>query len=412
MKKLVLMLGIAFVMVSCSKFDDSLVNQKIVIKGLIPKTREKSAGIKAAEGLLLSDATKVLVFNSSGYELFDIKDSAFTAKAVAGTAPAIAFLDDQNRYIGCLSAGGLNVLPLVSLKDGDKTVIDLSILTLEGTTVIPANDPVGDEINLSDEEIDRYRELGAYYEALSKNIDADNDGLVDLLDKKEFNISTIFGIYCGDYGLNDTPPEVIDTFSIFINYTMRIAGNKALIPEDPNILLTGPESAPYTDIRQHHYATGPDCFITFFIREVQAAPGFPYGSAFLPFAKGTYTVTMDNKNYTLNYSNISAKHFLILALPTVHTNEKDEITSVSVEYVDMNNEPVNTGNFVVQASVWLHGYNDLLCQIGRLWENPEAITDAELYNFTLPEPIPLSQLISVEVGYQDLIGNVYNIGFE
>lgn len=38
--------------------------------------------------------------------------------------------------------------------------------------VIPSHDPVGDEIEITPEETDRYRELGGYYESLAKNIDA------------------------------------------------------------------------------------------------------------------------------------------------------------------------------------------------------------------------------------------------
>jgi hypothetical protein len=64
----------------------------------------------------------------------------------------------RKRYIGCLCSGGLNLLLLVGPKDGDHTIIDLS-----------------------EEEIDRYKELGSYYESLSKNMDADNDGIPDIL---------------------------------------------------------------------------------------------------------------------------------------------------------------------------------------------------------------------------------------
>jgi hypothetical protein len=413
MKNLILMLSILFVIISCNKDDNQGSGSTgIVIKGTISGNVLKSAKLKTANLLSLSDAKKVLVFNSSGYKLFDINDSAFTAKAVSGTATALAFLDEENKYIGCLSSGGLNVLPLVGLKDGDNTIIDLSTLTLDGTSVIPSNNPIGNEINLDEGEIARYKELGSYYESLSKNIDSDNDCIPDILNKKDFNISTIFNIYCGTWGLNDSLPHVYDTSKFFINYIVRIAGGKAVIPANPTIVLTGPENAPYTDIKQSHYATGPDCFIAFFQRETNAPPGLPFGSAFLPFQRGKYTVALDAKNYTLNYSNISAKYFFILAEPTVHTNNANEIVSVSIEYRDMDNSLVNPENFVYQTMVQLNDqqYNQIF-QIGTLWENPEAKTNTELYNFILPHPIPLSDLYGLTVCYLDLIGNAYNIGF-
>ena len=80
-----------------------------------------------------------------------------------------------------------------------------------------------------------------------------------------------------------------------------------------------------------------------------------FGSMFMPFKEGKYTLTLDAKSYTLNYSNINAKYFFILAEPTIHTNDQNEITSVSVEYRDMNNALVNADNFVYQTQITLRG---------------------------------------------------------
>ena len=82
-----------------------------------------------------------------------------------------------------------------------------------------------------------------------------------------------------------------------------------------------------------------------------------------------------------------------------------------MEYIDTAHEPVITENFVSQAAIWLHGPNGFISQIGVLWENPEVITNAELFTFVPKEQIELSRVDQVEVGYQDLIGNVYNIRF-
>jgi len=100
-----------------------------------------------------------------------------------------------------------------------------------------------------------------------------------------------------------------------------------------------------------------------------------------------------------------------LAKPTIQTNDKNEIISVSIEYRDMQNNLVTAENFVFQTQVTLEGIQDRLCQIGALWENPEAKTNTDLYNFKLPTPIPLSELRYLSVMYVDLIGNSYNIGY-
>ena len=410
MKNLIVLVAIVFGVLACSKEESNFNFPKIVIKGNISGSH-KSTELKSSTSLSLSDAKKVLVFNSTSYELFNIEGSSFSAEAISGTATALAFLNEDNQYIGCLCAGGLNVLPLVSLKDGDNTVIDLSTLTLDGTSVIPANNPIGNEINLNAEEILWYKELGSYYESLSKNIDADNDGVPDILNKKALNISTLFFISCGAWGLNNSSSQVIDTSNLFINYTIRVSGGKSLIPSNTNIVFSGPEGSPYNDIKQAGYSTGPDCFITSFSRETPSLPGDPFGTVCLPFQKGMYSLKLDNKFYSLNYSNISAKYFCILAKPSIQTNEKNEIISVSVEYRNLQNDLVTAENFVFQTQVTLEGTQDRLCQIGALWENPEAKTNTELYNFKLKTPVPLSELRFLSVMYVDLIGNSYNIGY-
>lgn len=413
MKNLNLVFVILFATLSCSKSNDSEFNvPRIVIKGTLSGSNLTSRALNTANLLSLSDAKKVLVFNSTSYKVFDIVNNSFTANAVSGTATAIAFLDANNQYIGCLAAGGLNVLPLVSLKDGDNTIIDLSTLTLNGTSVIPANNPLGNSILLNNEEIAWYKELGGYYESLSKNIDADNNGVPDILSKSDIGLSTIFNISCGPWTLNNASLQVVDTNQIFINYILRVCTGKTLKPVNTNVIVSGPAGSPHNDIIQMSYAFGPDCFIASFCREAPAYQGNPLGAVMLPFGKGTYTVTLENKNYTLNYANISAKHFFILAKPTIHTNSKNEIISVSIDYRDTENKSVTAENYVYQTQVTLDGPQAQLAQMGALWENPEAKTNSDLYNFTLPTPVPMSQLSRLSVMYLDLIGNSYNIGYQ
>lgn len=289
---------IAMHLISCNK-EDSTNSHKVLIKGKISGSSVKRTAMKAAvSNLTLADAQKILLFNSSGgYELFDISYSTFAARAMQGTATALAFLDANNSFIGCLHVGGLNVLPLVSLKDGDNTVIDLSTLTLDGTNVIPSNNPIGNEINLTSEELERYKQFSSFYESLSQNIDADLNGRPGILEQKALYVSTMFDIYCGKWGLNDTPADLIDTSKFFVNYAMRIYGGKFLKPSNSAISLIGPESSPYSGISQDHYAPTPDGFIAFFRRDAPAPQGYPFGSIFLPFDNGKYSLILDNQSY-------------------------------------------------------------------------------------------------------------------
>jgi hypothetical protein len=409
----ILLLTISFLLLSCSK-DDSTNNQGVIIKGTISAGgSRKSADITASNtGYDLSDAKKILVFNSSGgYELFNIEDNSFAVRAMQGTATALVFLGIDNSFIGCLQAGGLNVLPLVSLKDGENTVIDLSQLTLEGTNVIPANNPIGNEINLNQSEIERFRQFGSFFESLAQNIDTDGDGKPDLIDRKALYVSTIYDIYCGQWGLNNTPPEIIDTSRLLVNYKLRIWGEKNITPVNSEVTLSGPEGTPYNDIVKSYYTNAPDGFIIFFERPVNAPPGYPFGSVFLPFGNGRYKVFLDNKAYPLLYSKVDAKYFFILSLPTIHTNDNNEITSISVKYMDFNGNTINPENFIYQTMVQLNNGGNQLEQIGTLWESPGAKTNNELFNFVSTRKIKISELTNINVCYLDLLGNSYNISF-
>jgi hypothetical protein len=271
---------------------------------------------------------------------------------------------------------------------------------------------LGNSILLNNEEIEWYKELGGYYESLSKNIDTDNDGVPDVLSKSNIDVSTIFNISCGPWTLNNAATQVVDTNHIFINYILRLGTGKALKPVNTNVIVAGPAGSPHNDIKQMSFAFGPDCFIASFIRENPAFQGSPMGLTMLPFGKGTYTITLENKNYTIDYANLSAKHFFIIAKPTIHTNSKNEIVSVSIDYRDTDNNIVTAENYVYQTQVTFDGSQTQLAQIGALWENPEAKTNTDLYNFTLKTPLPFSQLRRLSVMYVDLIGNSYNIGYE
>lgn len=403
---------LVLIVISCNKIFTG--SDGILIKGTIPSSEaKKGSGFSTdASAYTLSDAARILVFNSSGeYEMFAIKDSTFAARALQGTAVALVFLAEDNSVIGSLQSGGLNVLPLVSLSDDENTVIDLSSLHLEGNDVLSSYNPLGTEIILNDEEIERFRQFGSFFRSLAQNIDADADGKADILDKKELFVSTMHNIYCGNWGLNDTPP-VLDTANIFINYQLRIWGGKNLMPESQALTLYGPEGSPdAVTLSTSRFAEAPDGFITFFSQEVPAPGTNPFGSILLPFDNGSYVLTIDNNTYRLNYSMVDARYLLVLAIPTVHTNENGEITSVTVEYRDLNNEQIIPENFIYQTMVQLGGNNTQLCQIGSIWEAPRAKKNTELYNFIPPVPVSLSDLIGVNVSYVDLVGNSYSITF-
>lgn len=409
MKKMQLLLFVIILVAGCSKHEDENREGRILIKGKLG-TGNKGFSAKGIAADLM-EAKKVLVFYGNRYELAEISGGSFSINAETGKPTALVFLDASNRFIGNLFAGGLNMLPLCNV-DGSATEIDLQTLTLEGTNVIPSHDPVGDEIDLTPEEALRYRELGGYYESLAKNIDADNDGVPDILNKKEIRITSQFSVYGGKAGVNTTSPSRFNTSLLRINYAVRLEGNISMAPANSTtVALSGPEDSPYTDITRQGFQADQDCFITFFRRVGTPFPGTEMENNFLPFRKGTYQFTLDGStNYTLNYSNINAGYYLVIAAPTLHTDNEGKITSVTIEYKSPDNVIVDPENFVTVLQLQFRKNDGSRYEIGGLYESVQSkITIRDLTNITLSEPVQLSNLRELSVNYNDVLGNEYDI---
>ena len=139
--------------ISCHK-DNQHNNKGILIKGTINGgTKGESSKDYPSKSASLTAATRVLVIYGDQSFISDIKDGSISINVPMGSATALIFVDANNQYIGNLSVSGLNILPLVNLSDGANTVIDLSSLTLAGTSVIPSNNPIGSQIMLSSADV-------------------------------------------------------------------------------------------------------------------------------------------------------------------------------------------------------------------------------------------------------------------
>jgi len=386
-------------------------NLGIVIKGKIPVTAAvNSSSLKSGNTFSLTDAKKVLVFSGQGYRLVDIVNGSFTASADMGTATALVFLDTNNKYIGNLFAGGLNILPLDSLKNGKNTTIDLSTLTLSGYSVIPGHNPLGDEIRITESEINCLKEVSGYYESLSKNIDANNDGIPDILSDKQINIYTLFAICVGKWGINNTSPIIANIDNCYINYTLNVIAGSGLSVADGNIGLSGPAGGAYNDISLHWYMMTPstsNSFIATFKRETSAPADAPWGSSFLPFKGGTYTLALNgNQFYTLNYSNLSARSNLLLVTPTLHTSSDGKLTSISFEYKLPNGNTISPSNILTEVSMQLNDKNHVYLFDG----SRDPLTSKTGYgNYTFKTPLDISSLYQVDILYIDILGNKYDI---
>ena len=379
-------------------------NVGILIKGKIATSSQVQVQrLKSNNQLSLADAKKVLVYSKYYYKLYDIVDGSFTVEGKIGSSVALIFLDANNKYIGNLAPQGLNILPLGVLSNAENTSIDLTNLSLVGTSVIPSHDPLGNEIKITDKEIKSLKAVGGYYESIAKNIDANNDDIPDVLSNTQILVSTRNWIHTGHWGLNTSPPTMIDTTLYEFGYTFQIDTGKDMNFEGTNITLTGPTHNPYRQLdmfysKKNDSPTPDTGFMALFSinGEDQKAP----------FRDGIYTLTLDGKRvYTINYSNVDAKYNFVLVEPTLHTNNAGKLTSISLVYKladgTLIDNPANMlTNVMIQLSdnnrVQLPNFNDIKLNYRTGFSTIKS--DGTL---------DVSALSQVLVVYDDLLGNQY-----
>jgi len=400
MKKLIWIIIIVFVFTGCKKEEEIDNETGIVVKGHISAEKSKS-------GVSLSDATKIMVINvhigSLNTHFVDIVGGSFADSAQMGTIAAYVFLNDQNQYIGTLSCQELNLLPLCNLNNGENTTIDLANLTLVGTSVIPSHDPFGNEIIISDAEINSLKEISGFFETLAQNIDSNNDDILDVSVNKQLFIKTRFNISANHWGLNNTAPVFNESMLGTLCYSLEINGGSGFgHPE--SIELTGPIGSEYTDIGfVCNNSDGNGGFYSVFSRENSTA-----------FEDGIYNLAIDGNDYTMSFSNVDARLHLLIVLPTLHTNEAGKLVSISLEYRLPDNTTIDPVNILTDVMLQFSDsfgnqfYNSpRLINEGTIIEGCDCIQG--LYTFTLETPIDISNLQTVAVGYNDLLGNSYSI---
>lgn len=408
MKKLLCIIVAALMIISCSKENSNPQSTgQVTIRGTISAAgAKKVSGKKSSDLISIADAKKVMIFKGSQYTIANIVDSSFTISADEGSANAIVFLNAENKFIGVLCTQGLYVLPLVGLKDGENTIIDLQKLTMPGDSVVPMHNPFGTEINLSIKEIESLKAVGSYYKSLAENIDADNNGELDILVNKQISLTFHFGLYIGTMGLDNTPPTAINNQNLFINYGIELSGGKALGSVSNTSKLTGPLGNENNDIKLWGFANtadGKQAFLISFIREGIVQPDNPLGNNFLPFQKGIYTFTpYSGTSYNLHFSNVDARDNLIIISPVLKTDGNGKILSVEFKYTLPDGTSINPEKLISDFMIQFINTEDKQFLIAR------PVAEQGFFKYTFPTPVDLSTFKGMDLFYYDLLGNYYN----
>jgi len=409
MRNLILVFAVLLMIGGCKK-DKNSNNSGVIIKGKIAQSASmKSLGTESLNTIPLSEAKKVFVVNLDNgnlvSETIDITDGSFTATASMGRATALVFLDANSKYIGTLASRGLFLLPLSSLAEGENTAIDLANLSLAGSSVIPSHDPFGNEIKITDAEVNRPKTLDGFFETLAKNIDANNDNVLDALNDKQLFLKTRFWVHANHWGLNNTAPSMSDIDFNSLGYQMELDGGSGF-SKPASIVVTGPADSPTSD------------FMTQFIND-NGNGGFYSGISRTggSLKKGTYSINIDGYNCTMDYANNDAALNQLFVLPTLHTNSEGKVESISFEFKLPDGTSIDPINILTDMGVQFTDVSHVQ------YFNSPWIVNANsgsmrgnvvegVFSYTPTTPVDISHLINVTIAYNDLLGNTYFITWD
>lgn len=415
MKNLILFSIIIFSFTACDGF--FLFQKMITIKGKV-STASKAKGnfVKSSGILTLADANKVLIYYGNKYALANLSNGSFSVQAPAGSATCLVFLDSNNQFIGNLFAGGLNVLPLVGL--GNTSSIDLSTLTLEGTRIIPANDPIGSTIQISAQEISFMQQVGAYYQTLSKNLDMDNDGSPDIINGDQLRVNSVVNMFAGSFGVDLKAPVMLSPENFVVNYGLRIAGAIAMYDINQTVSLTNQSTQKQIPLSWDPIKADPSQlnkineFILVFQQNIQQQNQSQPNT--LPFADGVYSLQLTkDRQFTFNFSNINMQNYMMIIKPTIHSDNNGNITKISFEFVFPDGKPANPHNLIqgyIRSQINDNNYNQLY-EGHHLYGTFTADDNYDYYNETISKKIAVSQVNQCNFAYIDILGNEYEFSW-
>lgn len=418
MKTIIYTLLFSLLFVSCEK--DYIYIKKIRLKGQISAASSApDAAMKSpASGFTLADAAKVLIFFGNEYDLVDIHgNGTFSGRAPIGSASCIVFLTADYEFIGNLYVGGCNLLPLVGM-DKETVEIDFTTLTLSGTRVIPAHDPIGTTIVLSDKELAFLNQIDSYYEALAKNIDMDNNGKPDVMENKRIQLYSMHSFEGGVWATDTSNADITPKSEITLQNGIHMVGPNELLTNTENSVaenstLSGPADNPHTDIYNagNSYINNKEFKVNFARNSNHQA----YMSS--PFNDGLYTFNIDNKNFTFNYVNVDMLDYLIMAIPTLKVNAANQLTSLSVNYQLSDGSTVSPRNLMSSGvdvnvtSIPPTGGEYQMIEV-RSSANAKYDDTYDYFSITFEEPIDMRYIANVSLRYFDMLGNEYSVNWK
>lgn len=124
---------------------------------------------------------------------------------------------------------------------------------------------------------------------------------------------------------------------------------------------------------------------------------------------GTYLLTVGNQpGRSLEYSSEGVLPYMIIPVPTLHTNNEGKLSSVSLTYRFPDGSEADPELLFNDLSLQFDGAGEdgRMFSVGHLYD--ESMRDVDFYEISLSPPRDIIGLLRVSVGCNDLLGNSYD----
>jgi len=381
MKKFILFFLIIYIfLLSCSKKDDN-DNKLITLKGQFPTI--KNANISS-----IDSATRVLVFNlNNEYTISEIINGSFSIQINRENPVGLIFTNEKKEFLGYLSLhNGIKSIPLNYVNDSVST-IDFGTLKDSLNVVTPLTNYYYEKFDMDEEIKEAYIQASINFTIIIQNPDADQNGVIDILENKFYKISYLYFATGGTIKQQKIYPYSSITPT---EYRLLFTTNESSTPD--NIEFKTESFTFYSEQKKLLESGNTIYFSNLINTSIKGNCEIKYGNKILKF-------DLPNPFETLNKS--------VFVIPYL-TFKDNNLIKVNWEYYSGNNTSTplkNSENIIFKVMVQIDDLN-----YNRLYDSPNY--NPYVKEDILNNPINYSNIGTIYIGYYDIFGNNMVISYK
>jgi hypothetical protein len=381
----------------------------IKISGTLPAqtisfaTKLLSIFMPSAYAFSITDVSKVIVFSRSGYyHTADVVNGSFSVDATLNEPVILVFAGVTNNYLGYYELpNGLGSIPLVSVKSGVST-IDLGSLSIASQVVTSSNNPL-DQTDLDNNAKATITKTGQFFASMAKNIDADGNSIVDVLEKKYYRIQPLFFVDTQSFDqqgqlTGSAPSQLVNSYKIAFDFSEN--GSAEGIS---SVIFNGGGLSNAVSTQSNTYATR-----TTFFSPLISSNSFP---------QDNYTVGVGGKTLTFNLpAQSTLDDGVLLPVPSLTIDSNGLLTKISIlSFTNKLGQTIANPKALISSNLQIQiDGSGTACgnypQPGRMFNSSDLSKSTDFSVTPGCASLTMNKIDRIYFVYNDLFGNQYIVG--